>query len=109
MPAFDTALTGYQSTPSSTSVATVFTSSHDASVLIDIVNVTTSTGRVWAGLMVSGSTIMHWKVFGRGLSTGDSLLGLGPFFMKTGGTVKVKTNTSNAYQFSVTGVRSSTG
>lgn len=109
MAAFDTALTPKYTVPSSTSNATLFTSSHDVSVVVDVVSVTTSTGKVRVGLMVSGSTVVQWKVYQYGISTGDSLLGLGPWFMKTGGTVQVRTSVANAYAFSLTGVRTSTG
>lgn len=107
MAAFDTALTPKQATPTqSTANVTLFTSSGDCSVLIDVVNLSTAAVTSRVGL-VAGSTVVQWKVFNTSITAGDGIASLGPYFLDAGSLVVVRSGTANNVQFSMTGVESS--
>ena len=106
MAAFDTALTPAFATPANTSNATLFTATADTVVLVDVANTGTATLTVRVGITPSGGAV-HWKFYDFAISTGDSILSAGPWFLQSGDVLTVRTSTANDATFSVTGVKTS--
>lgn len=104
MAVFDTAITPVSSTPANTSNATLYTAGADTSVLVDVANIGVTDGvLVRVGITPSGGSV-HWKIFDVSLDASDSILGLGPWFLKNGDAVTVRTADADEITFSLTGV-----
>lgn len=106
MAAFDTSLTPVSSTPANTSNATLFTSTSDSSVLVDVANIGAVPVAVRVGVTPSGGSV-HWKIFDMSIPVADAILGLGPWFLQSGDAVTVRTADADEITFSLTGVRTS--
>lgn len=106
MSAFDTPITPAGVTPSNTNEATLFTASAATSVLVDATNLGGSAIAVRVGIRPNGGGATQWKVYDAPLPVGESMLGLGPWFLGSGDEIVVRTDTANDAAFSVTGVRS---
>lgn len=105
MAAFDTAIAPTASTPANTSQATLFTASADTAVLVDVANIGTGVIAVNVGINPGAGT--HWKVFETTLPAGGALASLGPYFLQSGDTVEVQTDTADDATFSLTGLATS--
>jgi hypothetical protein len=103
--AFDISLTPKSAAPTSTTNVTLFTAAADSSVLVDVVNLSTSAVLVRVGIDPS-TTALQWKVFDYSIAKGDALLGLGPFFLQSGDAVVCRSGTANNAAFTLSGVRS---
>lgn len=108
MAVFDTALPPTASNPATTSETTLFTSSADSSILVDVTNLSTSDQTVRVGIQPSGSTSTDWKVYDLSIPTADALLGAGPWFLQSSDKVQVAVgSTGSVVTFSLTGVETS--
>lgn len=105
MAAFDTAIAPTALTPANTSQATLFTASADTAVLVDVSNIGTGTIAVNVGIDPGAGE--HWKVFESTIGPGDALASLGPYFLQSGDTIEVQTDTANEATFSVSGLATS--
>lgn len=107
MAAFDTAIAPSTSAPADTNNATLFTASADTSVLVDVVNIgTTGAIEVRVGITPSGGSV-HWKIYDESIPLKDGIPSIGPWILRNGDAVTVRTDTANDAVFSLTGVASS--
>lgn len=102
MAAFDTAITPTAATPGDTSQATLFTASADTAVLVDVANI--GTGVIAVNVGVDPGAGVHWKVFEQTIAAGGALASLGPYFLPSGDTIEVQTDTADDATFSVSGL-----
>lgn len=104
--AFDASLTPVASTPATTSETALFTASADSSVLVDVVNLSTSSQTFRLGIKPSGGST-HWKVYGLSLAPSESALAFGVWFLQNGDAVQVQSgSTGSVLSYSLTGLRS---
>jgi hypothetical protein len=107
MAAFDTALTPVAVTPANTSDTTLDPdNTDDAFIYVDVANIGSVAKVVRVGVTPSGGSV-HWKMNGTEVPAGDSILGLGPWFLQAGDVFTVGVTVADDVTFSLTGAESS--
>lgn len=106
MAAFDTPIAPTSATPADTNNATLFTASAATSVLVDVANLGAADVSVRVGITPSGGSV-HWKVYDLVVPAKDAVAGLGPYFLRNGDAITVRTDTADDVTFSVSGLESS--
>lgn len=99
---YDTPLQPRALAPANTSEATLWTTDDDCVVQVNATNLGAAQIKVNVGILPSGGSTF-WVLEEAPVAVGDAYINLGPFPLRNGDAIRVKTDTANDAQFSLTG------